>query len=93
MGFVLSNGRADAVAVGFSDKEDKKQLTVQDRLLSGSIGKTYVSAVALQLVGEEKLGLDDAISRWFAETEWFPRLPNAPDITVRMLMNHTSGIP
>jgi D-alanyl-D-alanine carboxypeptidase len=92
-GFILSDGREGAVAVGFSDREAKKPMTVRDRLLSGSIGKTYVSAVALQMVGEEKLELDDKISRWLGEKKWFPRLPNGTDITVRMLLNHTSGIP
>ena len=93
VGFVLSDGQEGAVAAGFSDLEVKKPMTVRDRLLSGSIGKTYVSAVALQLVGEKKLDLDAKISNWFEEEKWFPQLPNGKDITVRMLMNHTSGIP
>jgi D-alanyl-D-alanine carboxypeptidase len=93
VGFVLPDGREGAVATGFSDLEAKKAMTPRDRLLSGSIGKTYVSAVALQLAGEKKLDLDAGIDQWFGEEPWFPRLPNGPDITVRMLMNHTSGIP
>ena len=93
VGFVLSDGRQGAAVDGYADLEAMTPLTVKDRLLSGSIGKTYVSAVALQLVGEKKLELDTRISRWFGEDEWFSRLPNGSQITVRMLMNHTSGIP
>lgn len=92
-GFVLPGGCEGVVVAGFSDKEAGKKLQAEDRLLSGSIGKTYVAAVALQLVGEKKLELDALISRWLGEEEWFSRLPNAMGITVRMLMNHTSGIP
>jgi D-alanyl-D-alanine carboxypeptidase len=63
-----------------------------DRLLLGSVGKTYVSAVALQLVHERKIGLDDPISTWFGKEPWFGRLPNAAKISVRHLLNHTSGL-
>jgi len=93
VGFVLESGLQGAVAVGHSDIEAGVPLAVTDRLLSGSIGKTYVAAVALQLVAEKRLDLDGKISRWLGGEEWFSRLPSADDITVRMLMNHTSGIP
>ncbi|MBI5432422.1 MAG: beta-lactamase family protein [Planctomycetes bacterium] len=32
------------------------------------------------------------MSRWLDKETWFARLPNAKSITVRMLMNHTSGL-
>lgn len=91
--FVLPDGRIGAVAAGLSDVEEGIAMSLDDRLLSGSIGKTYVAAVALQLVNEGSLDLDARISRWLDGDKWFPRLPNGTDITVRMLMNHTSGIP
>lgn len=90
--FVLPDGRSGAVAVGLADREEGRALTPADRLLAGSIGKTFVSAVALQMVAEGSLRLDDPISRWLGEEPWFDRLPNAHAITVRMLMNHTSGV-
>lgn len=90
--YVLPDGTVGAVAVGYSDQEAKVAMTVADKLLSGSVGKTYVAAVALQLVGEGKLILDKRIEEWLGGEDWFPRLPNSADITVRMLMNHTSGI-
>jgi len=68
-------------------------MQVGDRMLSGSIGKTYVSAVTLQLVHEGQIGLDDPLREWFGDEEWFERIPNADDLTVRHLMSHTSGIP
>ena len=65
----------------------------RDRMLAGSIGKTYFSAVALQLVAEGKLELDSQIKKWLGSEPWFDRLPNDDEITLRMLMNHTSGVP
>jgi D-alanyl-D-alanine carboxypeptidase len=64
-----------------------------DKMLSASIGKSYVSAVMLQLIQEGNASLDERIDHWFRAEPWFHRLPNASDITLRMLMNHTSGIP
>jgi D-alanyl-D-alanine carboxypeptidase len=92
VGFVLPDGRSGSVSAGLADVENKIPLKPADRMLAGSIGKTYVAAVALQLVQEGKLNLDHKIERWFGGEPWFNRLANARDITVRMLMNHTSGI-
>jgi D-alanyl-D-alanine carboxypeptidase len=93
IGFVLPDGRSGSVSVGLADVENKIPLKPTDRMLAGSIGKTYVSAAILQVVQEGKLDLDMKIERWFETDSWFPRLPNAKDITLRMLMNHSSGIP
>src|SRR5262249_45210235 len=91
-GFALADGRSFGLAAGLADKAAKQPMTPDARMLQGSVGKTYVAAVALQLVHEGKLNLDDKVSKYLGGEEWFPRLPNAADITVRMLMNHTSGI-
>ena len=61
-------------------------------LMQGSVGKTYVAAIALQLIKEGKFSLDDKVSKWLADYSWYGRIPNAADITVRMIMNHTSGV-
>lgn len=75
VGFVLPGGCEGAVVAGLSDNEEEKQLQAGDRFLAGSIGKTYVAAVALQLVGEKKLDLDALIGRWLGDEKWFSRLP------------------
>ncbi len=93
LGFMLADGRRASTAAGVSCRSDGRAMVPGDRMLSGSIGKTYVAAVLLQLVQEGRVELDRRISHWFGEDEWFTRLPNGPDITLRMLMNHTSGIP
>ena len=52
----------------------------------GSVTKTYVAAVVLTLAQEGALGLDDAVSKWVAG------VPNGDVITLRQLLNHTSGV-
>jgi D-alanyl-D-alanine carboxypeptidase len=53
----------------------------------GSITKTLVATVVLQLSAEGTLELDDAIERWLPGL-----VPNGQAITLRHLLNHTSGI-
>jgi D-alanyl-D-alanine carboxypeptidase len=90
---ILDDGTLVTVAAGLARKEPATPMKPTDRMFSGSIGKTYYAAVALQLVEEEKLKLDEPIKTYIGAEEWFARLPNAGDITVRQLMNHTSGVP
>jgi D-alanyl-D-alanine carboxypeptidase len=92
LGVVLANGESFALAVGFSDRDAKTPMKPTDRLPAGSVGKTFAAATALQLVKEGKIGLDDRIEKYLGGEPWFARLPNAKDITVRQLMNHTSGL-
>jgi D-alanyl-D-alanine carboxypeptidase len=92
LGVVLANGESFGVAVGFSDRETKTPMKPDSRMLAGSVGKTFAAATALQLIKEGKIGLDDKIEKYLGSERWFSRLPNAMDITVRQLMNHTSGL-
>jgi D-alanyl-D-alanine carboxypeptidase len=92
VGIVLADGRSFGLATGYSDITSKTPMKADDRMLAGSVGKTYAAATALQLVGEGKLRLDDKIEKYLGKEPWFPRLPNSKDITVRQLMNHTSGL-
>jgi D-alanyl-D-alanine carboxypeptidase len=92
-GFVLPDGRSASVATGLSDLEAKTSLRPTDRMPAGSVGKTFVAAVALQLVQEGKLSLDDRLKNLLGGEKWFARLPNADELTLKMLLNHSSGIP
>lgn len=92
VGVVLANGESFGLAVGVSERETKRPMTPGDRMLAGSVGKTFAAATALQLIKEGKIGLDDKIEKYLGREEWFARLPNAREITVRQLMNHTSGL-
>ena len=91
-GFALADGTTFGIAVGVSDRRAGTPMKPTDRLLLGSVGKTFASAVALQLVHEGKLSLDDPIAKFLGAEAWFARLANAGRITVRHLMTHTSGL-
>lgn len=88
----FASGEKFSIVSGFGDKEKQKPLQVNDRFLQGSVGKTYVAAIALQLVKDRKINLDYKVSHYLGDLDWYKRIPNAADITVRMLMNHTSGV-
>lgn len=88
----LPEGQCASFATGYSDRKAKTPMKPDDVMLAGSVGKTFVAAVALQLIEQGKIGLDDKISNYFGKEDWFPRLPNSKEITVRQLLRHTSGL-
>ena len=92
IGVVLADGKSFGLATGFSDREAKTPMKASDLMLQGSVGKTYAAALAMQLVKEGKIKLDERIEKYLGRESWFARLPNSKEITVRMLMNHTSGL-
>jgi D-alanyl-D-alanine carboxypeptidase len=59
----------------------------RDRFRVGSLTKSFVSTVILRLVGEGALTLDDTVEHWLPG-----QVPNGQAITIRMLLNHTSGL-
>ncbi|WP_344339846.1 serine hydrolase domain-containing protein, partial [Kitasatospora putterlickiae] len=74
-------------AAGVADRATGARATADGRFRIGSVTKTFVSTVALQLVAEGRFGLDDRV-----ETLLPGALPNGADITLRQLLNHTSGV-
>jgi D-alanyl-D-alanine carboxypeptidase len=92
IGVALPDGRTIALATGVSDTARRVPMRPTDRMMAGSVGKTFFAAVATALVREGRLDLDARVSRWLGGEPWFDSLPNARDITVRQLMNHTSGV-
>ena len=91
-GVVLESGTVIAIASGLADTVTREPMRPASVLLQGSVGKTYVAAVALQLVQEGRLDLDAKVSTYLGDEPWFAQVPNHADVTVRQLMNHTSGI-
>jgi len=75
-------------AVGWADSSAKRRADPDDRFAIESTTKTFVATVVLQLVGEGRLNLHDTVQ------QWLPGLfPARPRITIRQLLNHSSGIP
>ena len=92
VGIVLEDGSAFAVTTGVSDRTAQTPVTPDDLFMAGSTGKTFFAAVAVQMIEAGRLDLDAPIAKYLGSRPWFTRLPNAKDITVRMLMTHTSGL-
>jgi D-alanyl-D-alanine carboxypeptidase len=75
-------------AAGWADSQAKRRAEPDDRFAIESTTKTFVATVVLQLVGERRLDLHDTVQRWL------PGLfPAHRRITIRQLLNHSSGIP
>ncbi|WP_188189185.1 serine hydrolase domain-containing protein [Nonomuraea sp. SYSU D8015] len=74
-------GSAGARKLGASAKPP-----TNGRFWVGSVTKTFVATVVLQLVAEGRLGLDDVVAGYLPEFGLDER------ITVRMLLQHTSGV-
>jgi D-alanyl-D-alanine carboxypeptidase len=73
-------------AAGLADVATKEPARLPDATRIGSVTKTFVGTLVLQLVDEGKLSLDAPIGRWL------PTVPHAGQVTVRELLNMTSGI-
>lgn len=87
-GTVLVAEKSDVLirkAVGFSDFKNKQHLTVNSAFDIASVSKTFTSVAINILFEQRKLNLDDKL------TKYFPKLPY-DNITVRGLLNHTSGL-
>jgi D-alanyl-D-alanine carboxypeptidase len=74
-------------AVGAADLETGTPVTEATHFRIGSVTKTFVATVILQLVDEGELTLEDTIDTYGFTVQ------NAPFITIRQLLNMTSGLP
>jgi len=93
LALVLEDGRKINFATDLSDPDKNIKMKPDDIMFTGSTGKTFVSAVVMQLYDEGKIDIDNKISNYFGKEEWFSKLSNSSDITVRMLLSHTGGVP
>ena len=73
---------------GYADLENQVAVTPATVFRIGSVTKQFTSSVIMQLVQQQKLSLDDPL------TKYIPNFPtHGRTILVRHLLNHTSGIP
>jgi D-alanyl-D-alanine carboxypeptidase len=81
-----------ASASGYAQMETKKPMTTSTVHYLQSVSKTYLAVAILQLYEQKKISPDDVISKYLpAKFRQF--LPETETITIRMLLNHTSGLP
>ncbi|MFI9557991.1 serine hydrolase domain-containing protein [Nonomuraea endophytica] len=78
-------------SAGVADLKTGEKRRSGERFRIGSTTKTFTSVMVLQLAAEGRLSLDDSVDRWL------PGLVrgngyDGRQITIRQLLNHTSGI-
>jgi D-alanyl-D-alanine carboxypeptidase len=76
---------------GLASIEEGIPIEANDRFRIYSITKTFTATVVYQLVDEELIALDDAVAMWLDEPA-VQRIPHVERVTIRQLLNHTSGI-
>jgi D-alanyl-D-alanine carboxypeptidase len=85
---IYRDGRLTVLSAGRSDLRRRGAPRADQHMRIASVAKAFSGAVALRLVQDGKLGLDDTVAQ---------RLPSAPAawgaVTIRQLLNHTSGVP
>jgi D-alanyl-D-alanine carboxypeptidase len=79
-------------ASGVRSIETNTAARPNDKFRGGSIMKPFASVVILQLVEEGRLSLDDPMTKVLPASV-ADKFTNSGRITVRMLLNHTAGIP
>ncbi|OGB86795.1 hypothetical protein A3H38_04560 [candidate division WOR-1 bacterium RIFCSPLOWO2_02_FULL_46_20] len=73
-------------ALGTANLATRADMDPTNRFRIGSLTKTFTATVVLQLIDEGRLGLDDSIEKYTAH------VPQADKITIRQLLNMTSGV-
>ncbi|MFF8592149.1 serine hydrolase domain-containing protein [Streptomyces sp. NPDC015220] len=82
----------DRASAGTAEVGTRRPMPQNGRFRIGSATKTFTATVVLQLVGEGRMSLEDTVERWLPGVV----RGNGNDgrrITVRQLLQHTSGIP
>lgn len=90
--YVDQGGKEPALyAAGWKNREKKIPADPHALFKIASISKLYVAVAITKLVNEKRLSLDETLAYYFPEL--LTRIENAEKITVRMMVQHRSGIP
>ena len=81
----------DHYAAGWKNRETKIPADPQSLFKIASIGKLYDAVAITRLVGDDSLSLDDTLTDHFPELAG--KIEYADEITIRMMVQHRSGIP
>ena len=76
---------------GWKDRENKIPADPKSLFKIASISKLYSAVAATKLVKEKRLSFDKTLAAYLPELKG--RIENAEEITLRMMIQHRSGIP
>jgi D-alanyl-D-alanine carboxypeptidase len=79
-------------ASGLAKIETKEPMQICHLQYGQSVAKTYMATAILLMYDEGKIDLDEKITKYLSENIT-SKIKDAEKITVRMLLNHTSGVP
>jgi CubicO group peptidase (beta-lactamase class C family) len=88
---VLHEGEVHTAASGLANRETGVEVTPDTVFMIGSTTKVLTATLLMQLVDEGRVDLDVPANRYLPEVN-IGRNPLPDSVTVRMLLNHTSGI-
>lgn len=91
MAIQCGDGTLFSLSTGFADRENEIPLETDHYFRVGSATKTFTAKAALLLYQDGHFQLDDSVESLLPDLEEFSSL-HGSGITVRMLMNHTSGL-
>ena len=90
--YVDESGKPPAFyTAGWNDRKNKIPTYPQALFKIGSITKLYVAVAITKLVNDKILSLDKTLADYFPEL--VGRIDNAEKITLRLMVQHRSGIP
>lgn len=78
-------------AFGYANPEQKIQANSDTLFFTGSVGKMYTTAAMLKLAQDQGISLDDPVENYLPEFQMDDS--RYKDITLRMLLNHSAGLP
>lgn len=93
-GLTAAVERRDGSIVEFASGRsagDHRRIEPNAKFLSGSIGKTFVAALAMELYSRKVLDLDAPLTGLLGSEPWFRALPNSCCVTLRELLTQSSG--
>jgi CubicO group peptidase (beta-lactamase class C family) len=84
-------GATESYSAGWNDREALEPADPGSLFKIASISKLYIAAATTMLVADGTLSLDETLDDFLPGVA--PRIENAAEITLRMLIQHRSGIP
>jgi len=83
---VDSTGNSWSLSTGTADKKRKNPITDESIFRLASVTKTFTASVIFKLIEEGKLSINDKL------TTFFPGYAHATNVTIKNLLDHSSGI-
>jgi CubicO group peptidase (beta-lactamase class C family) len=83
----VTEGDRILISEAFGTSMDGVPATTDMHFRNGAVAFAYLGTLLMEFVDEHKVTLEDTIDRWM------PELPEADQVTLRMLANQTTGYP